>query len=213
MKNGTAAHLFASIGIALGLAVVGGPNAYAQTDPLAGIIIAPESDASYNRARDYGGWLRMNAPYNRCFNVRDQVLADESVKSKFKFHEPENGWHCKITAGSWKEPYTARHVTNPKELDIDHLVPLKEAHQSGAHAWPKEKRKEYANYLRDPDHLLAVDAGENRSKGDKDPPNYMPPNPAYRCSYLQKWIAVKRRWELTMDQVEAAFIRQELATC
>ena len=189
------------------------PPASAQTDPLAGIRIEPEASVSYNRARDYGGWLRMSAPYNRCFNVRDQVLAEESTKSRFKFDEPETGWRCKITAGSWKDAYTGNRATDPKELDIDHLVPLKEAHLSGGHRWSKEKRKEYANFLRDPNHLIAVDFSENRKKGDKDPPNYMPPNDAYHCTYLRNWIAVKRRWELSMDSAEAVFIRDRYSAC
>jgi len=75
--------------------------------------------------------------------------------------------------------------TDPRELDIDHVVPLREGHVSGAHAWPKVKRVEYANYLPDPQHLIAVTFSENRKKGDRDPPDCMPPNGAYHCAYLR----------------------------
>ena len=186
----------------------------AAADSLQGIRIEPEADLSYNRSQDYGGWMRMNTPYNRCFNVRDQVLQDESEPSAFEFKQPlGSGWHCTVTSGRWKDRYTGTWQTDPKELDIDHVVPLKEAHRSGAHQWPKSKRREYANYLRDPDHLLAVSATENRSKGDKDPAKYMPPNQEYHCTYLRMWVAIKRRWDLTMDEIEAAFIRARLVSC
>lgn len=186
----------------------------AQQDPLAGIRIEPQAQVSYDRQRDYGGWLRMNIPYNRCFSVRDQVLADESVKTKFRFRTPDgNGWHCTVIAGSWMDHYTGTRTTDARKLDIDHLVPLKEAHVSGAYLWTKEKRREYANFLRDPYHLLAVSFSENRKKGDKDPAEWMPPNSSYHCTYLQHWVDVKRKWDLSMDIAEAGFIRQRLAAC
>ena len=188
--------------------------ASAQADPLAGIRVEPEARVPYDRQRDYGGWIRMHSPYNRCFNVRDQVLADESGKTKFKF-EQANGssWRCTITSGTWLDRYTGSGIVDQRKLDIDHLVPLREAHLSGGHRWSKEQRKAYANYLRDPHHLIAVSLSENRKKGDKDPAGYMPPNAAYQCRYLQHWIAIKRRWGLSMDEAEAAFIRQRIAAC
>jgi len=189
-------------------------DAEAQPDPLAGVRIEPEAMVSYDRPTQYGGWIRMNAPYNRCFSVRDQVLADESTKSRFRFKQPTGGgWRCVVTVGSWSDPYTGTRFTDPRELDIDHVVPLREAHVSGAYAWSKAKRIEYANFLRDPQHLIAVAFSENRKKGDKDPPEYMPPRGAYHCTYLRIWTAIKLRWDLTMDQAEATFVRQRLAAC
>src|SRR5215217_6998383 len=86
-----------------------GRDATAQPDLLAGIRIEVEVMAPYNRARDYGGWVRMNAPYNRCFSVRDEVLADESAKSRFRFKQPSGtGWRCTVMIGSWRDPYTGR---------------------------------------------------------------------------------------------------------
>jgi hypothetical protein len=213
-RAGEATRRFCLVPFALSYILVAPVDAAkAQSDLLAGIRVTTVARVSYNRARDYGGWLRMSAPYNRCFNVRDQVLADESPKSRLKFKQPVHGWRCTIIAGSWRDPYTGRRTTDPKKLDIDHVVPLKEAHLSGGHLWPKEKRILYANYLQDPKHLLAVDFSENRKKGDKDPPRYMPPDPRFHCRYLKYWVAIKRQWKLSMDRTEAAFVRQRLARC
>lgn len=189
-------------------------TAFAQADPLVGIRIEPEAQVDFDRSRDYGGWARMNQPYNRCFNVRDQVLSDESRQQDFKWEDPvADKWRCKVTSGSWMDKYSGKRIRDPALIDVDHVVPLKEAHESGGYKWPKEKRREYANFLRDPNHLIAVSYSENRRKGDRDPPNYMPPNAGYRCQYLRQWISVKRRWDLSMDATEAAFIRTELSTC
>ena len=118
---------------------------------------------------------------------------------------------CKVMAGLWFGLYTGRTFTNPRALDIDHLVPLKEAHQSGAHAWSRERRRAYANDLDNPGHLIAVHAGTNRAKGYKDPAEWLPPNEAFRCAYVLAWRAVKRKWGLSMDAAEAAVVARVLA--
>jgi hypothetical protein len=106
---------------------------------------------------------------------------------------------CRVLSGRWFDSYTGETVTNPRQLDIDHLVPLAEAHRSGADRWDAARRQAYANDLDHPDTLIAVSAGANRSKGDKDPARWMPPNAAYHCDYIAAWIAVKVRWGLGMD--------------
>jgi 5-methylcytosine-specific restriction endonuclease McrA len=184
----------------------------AFTDPLFGIRIEAAARVRYNRARDYGGWQRMAEPLNRCFTTREQVLSDEST-TPVRIRRTRSGWHCTIATGTWIDPYTAQNITNAKQMDIDHLVPLKEAHLSGGYLWPKEKRVEYANNRQNPDHLIAVSFSQNRRKGDRDPPRYMPPNPEYRCTYLRNWVTVKRQWDLSMDPREADFVREQLRDC
>ena len=74
-----------------------------------------------------------------------------------------------MVSGSWNDPYSGRTITDASKLDIDHMVPLKEAHESGAANWPRERERAYANDLDDPDTLIAVDRRLNRQKGAKDP--------------------------------------------
>ena len=87
------------------------------------------------------------------------------------------------------------------------MVPLKEAHQSGAANWSRERKRAYANDLDDPDTLIAVDRGLNRQKGAKDPTEWLPPNQAYQVEYAQAWVAVKLKWGLTADAKEIAALR------
>ena len=55
--------------------------------------------------------------------------------------------------------------------------------------------------------LRAVTGTVNNDKGDKDPSNWLPPDPNDLCRYLADWTAIKARWGLSMDQSEAGRIR------
>ena len=83
---------------------------------------------------------------------------------------------CRVVSGSWNEPYSGRTINDATKLDIDHMVPLKEAHQSGAANWLRERKRAYANDLDDPETLIAVDRGLNRQKGAKDPAEWLSSN-------------------------------------
>ena len=111
---------------------------------------------------------------------------------------------CGSDAGSWFSVYDGVWVESAGSLDIDHLVPLAEAWDSGAYNWDAGQRESFAN---DEDALLAVTAGSNRRKGASDPADWMPPDRDARCPYVSAWIAVKSRWELSVDTREEAFLR------
>ncbi|MFI6310007.1 HNH endonuclease family protein [Nocardia fusca] len=119
---------------------------------------------------------------------------------------------CKATAGSWYSPYDEQTVTAASDIDIDHVVALAEAWRSGASGWSTEQRERFANDLDNP-QLIAVTASVNRSKGDQDPVNWLPPNPAYRCTYAQMWVAVKSTWQLTVQQAEKDALARTLQGC
>jgi len=111
------------------------------------------------------------------------------------------------------DPFTGNTYTNPSDLDIDHLVPLKEAHISGAHLWTATRREQYANDLSDPDSLIAVSNSANRSKGAKDVAQWLPTNEAFHCEYVKRWVGVKDRWGLNLDRVEADAVETLLLEC
>ena len=90
------------------------------------------------------------------------------------------------------------------------MVPLKEAHQSGAPNWSRKRKRDYANDLDDPDTLIAVDRRLNRQKGAKDPAEWLPPNHAYQAEYARAWVAVKLKWGLTADRRELMALRKFL---
>lgn len=176
----------------------------ALADPFDGIRVGRESEVAYDRSL-YGGWRDADGD---CQKTRDEVLIAESLAP---LRLDARG--CRSLSGLWLGPFTGRLFTDPGDLDIDHLVPLKEAHQSGGHAWRRDVRRAYANDLANPGHLVAVHNGANRSKGARDPAEWLPPNTAYHCAYVRGWIEVKRAWRLSMDAAEVAAIRTVLARC
>lgn len=144
-----------------------------------------------------------------CQDTRQEVLIRDA-DAKVVYQDQE---HCKVASSNWKDPYTGKTFTNPKDLDVDHVVPLKNAHESGAWTWSPERKKQYANYLAYEKHLLAVSASENRKKGDKGPDRYLPPNAAYQCEYVKLWTKIKRDWELEMTEAEGEKVQQILESC
>jgi len=119
---------------------------------------------------------------------------------------------CAATSGSWYSPYDGATWTVASDLDIDHVVPLKNAWISGAWAWTTAKRESYANDLTDP-QLIAVTDNVNQSKSDKSPDSWKPPLTSYYCTYARMWVRVKYVWNLTVTSAEKSAVTSMLATC
>jgi len=117
---------------------------------------------------------------------------------------------CAVVAGDWYSVYDGVWISDPTLLDIDHVVALKEAWDSGAKEWDADTRRRFANDLSDPRSLIAVTSESNRSKGAADPSNWLPSNSDDRCRYIAAWVTVKVRWELSMDESEYGRIRNLL---
>ncbi|MEV6938686.1 HNH endonuclease family protein [Streptomyces sp. NPDC051132] len=172
-------------------------------DALAGLPVLDEDRTGYRRAA-FKHWV--DADKDGC-NTRAEVLKAEAVIA------PEQGVRCRLTGGEWYSPYDDRYLQGPRRLDIDHLVPLAEAWDSGASAWTAAEREAYANDLGDGRALIAVSATSNRSKADQDPTTWLPPAVGYRCQYVTDWIADKTRWTLSVDPSEEAALAQTLSRC
>ncbi|KZV79673.1 hypothetical protein EXIGLDRAFT_454481 [Exidia glandulosa HHB12029] len=117
---------------------------------------------------------------------------------------------CTPTAGSWTSAYDGLVTTNASSFDIDHLVPLKEAWISGARSWTNASREAFANDLTRP-QLLAVSAHENRSKGDSDVTEYLPPLASFQCTYVRAWV--QDFYGLTIDSAEKTKLTSILSGC
>ena len=176
--------------------VVGSALALLQT-----IRVENEYQVGYNRAL-FDHWRDIDG--DGC-DSRDQVLKRDSIS--LPQVDPVN---CNVVAGDWVSPYDGAKWSNPSDIDIDHVVALKEAWDSGAWAWSAAQRKAFANDTSDSRTLLAVTDSVNQSKSDKDPSNWLPPLQSYTCTYLGNWIAVKVRWGLSMDSSEYGRIKNLL---
>ncbi|HYN34213.1 MAG TPA: HNH endonuclease family protein [Ilumatobacteraceae bacterium] len=117
---------------------------------------------------------------------------------------------CAVVAGDWYSVYDGVAWSDPAELEIDHVVALKEAWDSGAWGWTPERRSAFGNDLADARSLRAVTAAVNQDKSAADPSNWLPPDPGFVCTYLSDWVSIKARWSLSMDQSEHGRIRNLL---
>ena len=197
-----AALLIATVGAGL---LVATPAHAQQRDILSllrTLTVAPESGTGYDREL-FPHWDYLG---DDC-DVRDAVLIAEARRG------PVTGDACPVGAGRWFSAFDGVTVRDPSELDVDHLVPLAEAWGSGARTWSTGVREEYANDLGYAKSLIAVTASSNRSKGDQDPAEWLPPRTAYRCTYVASWIGVKYRWRLTIDAREEAALRVLATNC
>jgi len=156
------------------------------------IKTAEESRTGYVRSK-FKHWSASKTP--GCDSRKAVIIEESLVKPKV-----EKG--CTLTGGSWLSLYDNVKVDNASKLDVDHMVPLAEAWDSGASAWSPEKREMYANDMSDPRHLVAVTGASNRSKSDRDPSEWIPTNKDYVCKYLTDWVSIKVRWSLSMDTKE-----------
>ncbi|MEI7593947.1 MAG: excalibur calcium-binding domain-containing protein [Actinomycetes bacterium] len=117
---------------------------------------------------------------------------------------------CKVVSGNWISAYDGFMTSNPSELDIDHVVPLENAHISGGWSWDATQRRQYAN---DQFDLWAVSASANRSKGASPPNQWRPVQQGTWCEYAQRWTAIKIRWDLSATSAERDALGQMLDTC
>ena len=158
---------------------------------------------------DRDDWDHWNDADGDCQDARQEALIDESsVAVTFTDNRM-----CKVASGEWTDPYTGDVVEDPSKLDVDHMVPLANAHDSGGHAWDADRKAQYANSLNYPGHLIATTASANRSKGRRGPDGWRPPDQAYWCQYAIDWIVIKRDWGLTATEAESAALRVMLDTC
>ncbi|MFV0136253.1 HNH endonuclease family protein [Streptomyces sp. HMX87] len=119
---------------------------------------------------------------------------------------------CAATSGSWYSPYDGATWYAASDVDIDHLVPLAEAWDSGAGSWSTSRREAFANDRTRP-QLIAVTDNVNQAKGDQDPATWMPSRSAYRCTYVRAWVQVKHYYGLSVDSAEKSALQNHLASC
>ena len=170
---------------------------------LASLPVTDEHRAGYLRAL-FPLWV--DADGNGC-NTRQEVLIAEAVVA------PTVGVGCSLSGGTWRSLYDGQVISAPSLLDIDHVVALAEAWDSGAFAWSTDRRLLFANALDVSWALIAVSASSNRTKSDNDPADWVPPDPSDLCRFVSSWIAIKARWALSVDPREGTALAGLILNC
>jgi hypothetical protein len=160
--------------------------------------VARETRAGYDRDL-FDHWVDADGD---CRDTRDEVLAAESLVAVHG---------CDVQSGKWRSWYDGAVTRDSTAFDVDHLVALAEAWDSGAKRWTADTRRRFANDLGDGRSLVAVSASSNRSKSDQDPAEWLP---RYgKCRYLRHWVAVKIRWRLKVNATEKQALTDIASGC
>ncbi|KAH6612312.1 hypothetical protein B0J18DRAFT_80969 [Chaetomium sp. MPI-SDFR-AT-0129] len=207
------------------------PSASTAKSQLASLTVkAAVDDGSYSRDL-FPTW---ETKEGTC-NTREYVLKRDGTNVQVNSA-------CTATSGSWFSPYDGATWTAASDVDIDHMVPLKNAWivsppfplthilqprplsyivtkanmltlpQSGANAWTTARRQQFANDIDHP-QLWAVTDNVNQAKSDKSPDQWKPPLASFYCTYARAWVSVKSTYSLTITSAEKSTLSSMLNTC
>ncbi|GAB0106536.1 hypothetical protein JMUB6875_55220 [Nocardia sp. JMUB6875] len=149
--------------------------------------------------------------HNGC-DTRNDILGRDLTDPVFK---PGTG-DCVVLSGTLTDPYTGKTIefvrgkNTSNAVQIDHVVALSDAWQTGAQQLSPRER---ANLANDPRNLLAVDGAANQQKGASDAASWLPSNKSFRCTYVAKQIAVKAAYRLWVTQAEKDAMIRVLDGC
>jgi hypothetical protein len=146
--------------------------------------------------------------HNGC-DTRQDVLLDQMVDIELRWES-----RCRIFEAVLSDPYTGERLTWRDDgywIQIDHIYPLAAAWHAGAWAWPRERRVRFANDVRR--ELLAVSGSANQDKQASTPADWLPPNRAYRCTYMRKYLAVAAAYDLPITPADHDAITTVAARC
>ena len=149
----------------------------------------------YNRDL-FGGWSDADQD---CQNTRHELLQAASTGA-ISFSNNT----CRVTKGRWLDPYTNKIFFESRQVDIDHLVPLKYAWERGAHSWATLKLTQFSN---DPANLFVVQKSVNRRKSAYGPSEWLPPSLKFRCQYILRFQRIVRKYSLEQSAAELHLIR------
>lgn len=166
-----------------------------------------EDEDGYDREEFGTAWKDVDD--NSC-DTRNDILARDLENEEFSAGET-----CEIASGTLDDPYTGDEIDfergeNSGDVQIDHIVALKNAWMTGAYAWDQEQREQVAN---DPLNLVASDGPANMGKGADDASAWLPENSGYHCEYIASQVAVKLKYELWVTQPEHDAMADVLTAC
>ena len=163
----------------------------------------------YTRAQFGAAWKDVD--HNGC-DTRNDILNRDLTSIIYKVSSHD----CVVLSGILMDPYSGQRIyflrgmATSAEVQIDHVVSLSNAWQTGAFKLTAEKRAVFAN---DPLNLLAVKGRLNSQKGDGDAATWLPPRKSYRCAFVARQVAVKYKYGLWLTAPEKAAILRLLQLC
>lgn len=163
----------------------------------------------YSRAQFGPTWADVDR--NGC-DTRNDMLKRDLTEITFKAKTK----NCVVLTGVLLDRYSGETINFTRgnitsmEVQIDHVVALSNAWQTGAFKLTVAQRTAFAN---DPLNLFAVKGRLNSQKGDGDAATWLPPLKSFRCAYVAQQIAVKSKYLLWVTAPEKDAMVRILASC
>lgn len=148
----------------------------------------------YERQKQWGSWKT-----HKCINTRNAILKKRAITPVVM---TEDG--CRVKEGKWVDFYTGETISMKDQPEIDHVVPIKKAHDLGGHQWPKSLRHKFYN---DHDNLVITVKSLNSAKRNKDLVVWYPATHERACLYAAQWIYVKNKYDLKYSQEECSHFK------
>jgi hypothetical protein len=149
----------------------------------------------YDR-KEWGQWQDFD---HDCQNTRQEILVKESlVPVTFARNT------CTVKTGKWMDFYTGEFFFNAPEVEIDHVVPVKLAHDLGGFAWDKTRKREFYN---DTDNLVITSKRNNAQKSANDITVWQPAKKDRACAQAKRWVKIKQRYHLPISPTETEYLK------
>ncbi|MDN6225797.1 MAG: HNH endonuclease family protein [Corynebacterium flavescens] len=165
---------------------------YLYPGPRLDIATVPQRQdvLGYDRAL-FGSWQ----PHGQC-TTREAVRLAQSTQASVL--------NCRVTGGTFYDPYSDQAVSNSEAVEVDHVFPLSAAWDMGAHSWDRNTRARFAN---DPLNLVATQRSLNQQKSDSLPSEWLPPKK--RCAYSTRLAEIARAYELSLPTADVSVMRRQ----
>lgn len=159
-----------------------------------GVILPPKDVLETTKKYDRHEWKHWIDVDKDCQNTRQEILI---TRSEISVGLNKRG--CSVKTGQWKDYYYPQTFTKSSDIDVDHLIPLKNAFETGGGEWGRKEKETFAN---DPENLVLTSKKYNRSKGAKGIDAWLPVDQEYACKYIKDWVKIKQKYQLHLTAAE-----------
>jgi hypothetical protein len=165
------------------------PDTFTRAGRRDSLLFDPDSRDRFFNAAD---WPLFEGNAANCRSIKNELLVITS-RSPVSFTNPRE---CQVRVGEWFDVYTGRTLTVASQVELDHIIPPRYAHNHGGDRWPPQKKFAFAN---DPANLVLTEQNQTRRKNDRGPSGWLP-REEYQCAYARQWLELAEKYDLQLGQ-------------
>lgn len=163
------------------------PDTFTRTGRRDSLLFDP---STRNRFFNSADWALFEGNTANCRSIKNELLVITS-RSPVSYTNPRQ---CQVRTGEWYDVYTGDTVTVASQVELDHIIPVRYAHNHGGDRWPAQKKFAFAN---DPANLILTGRNQTRRKNDRGPSGWLP-REEYQCAYARQWLELADKYDLQL---------------